>query len=139
MDSYEELLRYIFGDRVPGEGVRPYEGRVQPIVLKDGRILSLKSVLKEMLDVLPWKKGTKEIERWQRYKMVLVLRFGLEDVEKQSLTEASHKLGMSGTWVRELQNQARALLRHPTCSQHLVVFMPDFNLPPSQEKYPDEV
>lgn len=128
MDPYEELLRYIFGENVPGEGVQSYEGRVQPIVLKGGTAVSLKTVLEEMLDTLPRKKGIKETERWQRYKMVLVLRFGLEGWERHSLGEASRKLDMSGSWVRELQYQARALLRHPERSRHLIAFVPDFDL-----------
>lgn len=128
MDPYEELLRYIFGENVPGEGVQPYEGRVQPIVLKGGSSLSLKSALEEALDTLPWKKGIKETELWQRHKMVLALRFGLGGWGKHSLGEVSRKLDMSGSWVRELQYQARAMLRHPERSRHLIAFVPDFDL-----------
>ena len=124
MDPYEELLRYIFGENVPGEGVRPYEGKVQSLILKDGSILSLRSVLEEVLGTLPWKKGIGKTELRQLHRMVLVLRFGLEDLEKHSLKEAGCELGISEAWTRELQYRARALLRHPTRSQHLVAFVP---------------
>ena len=123
MDPYEELLRYIFGEYIWGQGVQPYEGQVKSIILKEGRTVSLRETLGDILDTLPLTKGMKEAESWPRHIRVLELRFGLRDGKRHSLTETSRELGVSGEWVRKLQEQARSMMRHSERLRPLIAFL----------------
>jgi len=59
----------------------------------------------------------------ERERMVLSLRYGLEDDEPRTLEETGQELGISRERVRQIQNEALEKMRHPRVKERLEQFL----------------
>jgi len=59
----------------------------------------------------------------ERERMVLSLRYGLDDDEPRTLEDTGHELGISRERVRQIQNEALEKMRHPRVKERLEQFL----------------
>jgi RNA polymerase sigma factor (sigma-70 family) len=86
----------------------------------DYRQDGLREALMEALDSLPPRFGPKFRER---YKQVILLRFGFLDGRSRTLREVGKEFGVTGERIRQVEAKALRLLRHPLRSQKLKEFI----------------
>jgi RNA polymerase sigma factor (sigma-70 family) len=86
----------------------------------DYRQDGLREALMEALDSLPPRFGPKFRER---YKQVILLRFGFLDGRSRTLREVGEEFGVTAERIRQVEAKVLRLLRHPLRSQKLKEFI----------------
>lgn len=97
INNYETLASVIFG-----------------IPVRATDIYKLKETADTLIDRLP----VGQSKHHSRNRAVLRARFGL-DSEPRSRAEIADELGLSAERVRQIENQALRMLRHPSRSEQL--------------------
>lgn len=114
MKPESKLMRAIFGEPVEDNGDALYYQEVDGIALHDALMRALDNVA-PFLGLLAR----------QRYKRVILLRFGFEspDGHGRTLDEVAGEFGVSRERVRQIEAKTLRLLRHPSRSRKLEEFI----------------
>ena len=86
--------------------------------------VSLREALMGQLDRMATFPGVRRAPvLCDRYKPVILLRFGFEDGSCHTLEDTGKRFGRSRERIRQIEGRTLRIMRHPAISQHLRPFI----------------